>query len=313
MSRCAASRWRRALTRQIPGLAVHVRRTLLEAGRAQRQEHAFAHFLRGAARESERQNALRRIDQGQQPQIALHQQRRLARNRREPAPAPNPAPGWRARGPHGPTRRSVMISAPSSSAAGTRHSPCSQQVLQACTVGATAARPAAKSAARFARCGPTTLQSESARLPMPSSVDSRPHGLNTRSAVGFGDKAALRGVHLAVGDRDQRLRTQQRVDGQLRIVRPLAAPIGGGACRSCSRSRRATRPPAGPLDRSAPGTRDPRDAPPRCPAPVAPPRRVRAAVRSPAISRARRACARAPAAASAHPDRGGGTLWRARA
>ncbi len=51
---------------QSPGLAIQGRRTAFEARGAERQQHAFAHLLRGTTRESERQDTLRRIDHRQQ-------------------------------------------------------------------------------------------------------------------------------------------------------------------------------------------------------------------------------------------------------
>src|ERR1700690_1020372 len=51
-------------------------------------------------------------------------------------------------------------------------------------------------------------------------------GFEYGGPVRLGDENALRGVHPAVGDRDERGRTQQRINGQLRIVGPIAAPIG---------------------------------------------------------------------------------------
>ena len=117
----------------------------------QRRQHALAHFLRRAAREGERQDALRGVDRGQQPQIALRQQASSCRSRPAPAPAPNRPRRIGARARQRLHRRcgrfSHRSSASSSSAAGTRHSPANGTLLQARSVGATAARPAAKSAA----------------------------------------------------------------------------------------------------------------------------------------------------------------------
>jgi hypothetical protein len=63
---------------QGPGPRVHGDGALRQASRMQGLHHPLAHFLRGPAREGERQDALRRIDRRQQTQVALRQQRGLA-------------------------------------------------------------------------------------------------------------------------------------------------------------------------------------------------------------------------------------------
>ena len=51
-----------------------MRRAVRERGGMQCVNHALAHLLRGTARERQRQNAFRRIDRCEQPQIALGEQ-----------------------------------------------------------------------------------------------------------------------------------------------------------------------------------------------------------------------------------------------
>ena len=64
--------------RQIPGPAVHRSGALRPARRLQGIDDPIAHFMGGAARERQRQNALRGVDAREHAQIALRQQGRLA-------------------------------------------------------------------------------------------------------------------------------------------------------------------------------------------------------------------------------------------
>ena len=111
-------------------------------------QHALAHFLRSAAREREREDALRGVDACEQTQISLRQQCRLSGTRGR---LYQDRPGRLDRVP-----TSSLIDGlvnhlggpPSSNAAGTRHNVCRSHDAHARSVGATSACPAANSPAR---------------------------------------------------------------------------------------------------------------------------------------------------------------------
>ncbi len=157
--------------RQVPGLAVHMLRTLPAGAAAlQRRQHALAHFLRRAAREGERQNALRRIDQGQQPQIALHQQASFCPEPAGACTSTEPGASMARSRAAWSDRRSVMeLRLHPRAPPGHGTVPATGSSCRHASVGATAARPAAKSAARVSM-RPDHTSIKAARLSMPSSV-----------------------------------------------------------------------------------------------------------------------------------------------
>ena len=212
------------------------------------RDHPFAHLLGGPAREGQRQDALRRIDRREQPQIALREQRGLAAARPAPAPGPSRARCTpRARGVEslggGLLMRPPDSSTLRASSARERGTTRADDTIGTrCEVGSTAARPAAKSAARRLDALATIARSASARLGMPSSLRRAPARLKIPPRSDSAMKAAFGRVDPAVGDGDQATRRmQQRIERQLRIVGPLAAPIGDPPRRSCSRSGPARR------------------------------------------------------------------------
>ncbi len=263
MSRCKASRCRRRAQRPNStsrGSCARGQRSSRAAPSA--QQHAFAHFLRGAARERERQNALRRIDRAPAAAGSAAPARWFCRSPRAPAPVPSPPTRWLARAP--PCRSRGVVSharPPRPRAAPARGTgPAIGRSCRPAAVGATAARPAAKSAARFSmRCDHTSTSA--ARLGMPSSGDLAALRLEDCRPFRFGDEAAIAGIHSAH-------RRPPPTPSAATARRCGSCGLSGRSprqstppCRSCSRSRRARRPPADPHDRCAPRSRDPRAAP----------------------------------------------------
>ena len=151
-------------------------------------------------------------------------------NRPAPAPTPIRSTRWHVRAQHDrrrPARCQSCASSTASSAAGTRHNPCSPQLRHAFSVGATSARPDANAAAsRSTRLRPQADQSRKIRHPFQRRT--RAPGLKISRRSASATKPRIGGIHPGIGHRNQRFGPQQRIDRQLRIVGTIAAPIGSG-------------------------------------------------------------------------------------